>query len=209
MKKITILIFLILVGCGGNTQIRNIQVNNLEIIESISSTYCKTGKHHQLYLKGIINDDSVVIVEKVLQQMPRCLDDKGRYNVTVVFLNSRGGYLADGFKMGKLFTQYQIQTIIGDGDVCMSACSTAFLGGYYRSMWGNAKLVVHAPYIRTSPHTIECQSKSRAEDLKSYYVSRLGNSQGDLLFERTMQYCSSSNGWTLNKDAAQLFGLLN
>lgn len=32
MKKITILILLILVGCGGNTQIRNIQVNNLEII---------------------------------------------------------------------------------------------------------------------------------------------------------------------------------
>ena len=42
---------------------------------------------------------------------------------------------------------------------------------------------------------------------KNYYIQRLGTSEGETLFNRTMRYCSTTEGWTLNKDAAKLFGI--
>ena len=205
MRIIIFFSIFLISSCAGDT-IRNIKVNNLSIKEYTSSQSCDTGKHHNIYLVGMINDDSVAILEKVLSSMPKCI--KNNQNIVPsVYLNSKGGYLSDGFKVGELFSRYSVQTIIGDGDECMSACSTAFLGGKFRAMLGSAKLMVHAPYYYLNRYTIECQSTVQAANLKNYYIQRLGTSEGETLFNRTMRYCSTTEGWTLNKDAAKLFGI--
>lgn len=38
-------------------------------------------------------------------------------------------------------------------------------------------------------------------------VSFLGPKDGEFLFERTMSFCSQRGGWTINADAAKLFGI--
>jgi ATP-dependent protease ClpP protease subunit len=205
MKIIFLLMFFLLTNCAGET-IRNIKVNNLSIREYTTSQSCDSGTHHSIYLIGEINDDSVAILEKVLSSMPECIKNNRRI-VPSIYLKSKGGYLSDGFKVGELFSRYSVQTIIGDGDECMSACSTAFLGGKFRTMEGSAKLMVHAPYYYLNRYTIECQSTVQAANLKNYYIQRLGTNEGETLFNRTMRYCSTTEGWTLNKDAAKLFGI--
>jgi hypothetical protein len=67
--------------------------------------------------------------------------------------------------------------------------------------------MVHAPYYYLNRYTIECQSTVQAVNLKNYYIERLGEHEGETLFNRTMRYCSTKEGWTLNKDAAKLFGI--
>jgi ATP-dependent protease ClpP protease subunit len=205
MKIIFLLMFFLLTNCAGET-IRNIKVNNLSIKEYTTSQSCDSGTHHSIYLIGEINDDSVAILEKVLSSMPKCIKNN-MHIVPSVYLKSKGGYLSDGFKVGELFSRYNVQTVIGDGDECMSACSTAFLGGKFRIMVGSAKLMVHAPYYYLNRYTIECQSTVQAANLKNYYIQRLGTYEGETLFNRTMRYCSTTEGWTLNKDAAKLFGI--
>jgi ATP-dependent protease ClpP protease subunit len=205
MKIIFLLTFFLLTNCAGET-IRNIKVNKLSIEEYTTSQSCDSGTHHNIYLIGEINDDSVAILDKVLSSMPKCMKNN-RHVVPSVYLKSKGGYLSDGFKVGELFSRYGVQTVIGDGDECMSACSTAFLGGQFRAMVGSAKLMVHAPYYYLNRYTIECQSTVQAANLKNYYIKRLGTNEGETLFSRTMRYCSTTEGWTLNKDAAKLFGI--
>ena len=75
-------------------------------------------------------------------------------------------------------------------------------------MLGSAKLMVHAPYRYISRDTIECSSASASKDLKKYYIKKIGTSNGELLFDRTMKYCGTTKGWFLNKDAAKLFNII-
>ena len=210
MKKILgiIVLGMFLSGCSSTQTTRNIEINELKIKEIIDSSSCKTGTHYSLYLDGVINEDSSFAIERILsQQITKCINDKGIHIVPSVYLNSRGGYLRDGYKLGETFTKYQVATRINSGAVCMSACSTAFLGGLYRQMYGSAKLMVHAPYRYISRDTIECTSASASKDLKKYYIKKIGTSNGEILFDRTMKYCGTTEGWFLNKDAAKLFNI--
>ena len=210
MKKILgiIVLGMFLIGCSSTQTTRNIEINELKIKEIIDSSFCKTGTHYSLYLDGVINEDSSFAIERILsQQITKCINDKGIRIVPSVYLNSRGGYLRDGYKLGETFTKYQVATRIDSGAVCMSACSTAFLGGQFRQMYGSAKLMVHAPYRYISRDTIECTSASASKDLKKYYIKKIGTSNGELLFDRTMKYCGTTEGWFLNKDAAKLFNI--
>ena len=162
---------LLLYGCSSTQTTRNIEINELKIKETIDSSFCKTGTHYSLYLDGVINEDSSFAIDRILsQQTTKCINDKGVHIVPSVYLNSRGGYLRDGYKLGETFTKYNVATRINSGAVCMSACSTAFLGGKFRQMFGSAKLMVHAPYRYISRDTIECTSASASKDLKKYYT---------------------------------------
>ena len=208
MKKTLICLALIfLMSCGGPAVLRDVKVNNLSIRETVVE--CKSGRRHTLYLSGVINEDSTAILRRMLSQASTCVNEFGQKISTMVVLNSSGGYLSDGFKIGKLFTDYKIHTHIGHRNTCASSCSTAFLGGKFRTMAKNATLMVHSPYVYKNRYTIECQSRVRADNLRRYYIARIGNEDGELLFNRTMKYCSNKNGWRLNRDAAGLFGLLS
>ena len=206
-KNLLYFILIFLLSCGGPALLRDVKVNNLSIRETVVE--CQSGRRHTLYLSGVINEDSTAILRRMLSQASTCVNENGQKIATMVVLNSRGGYLSDGFKIGKLFTEYKIHTHIGYKNICASSCSTAFLGGKFRSMEKNATLMVHSPYVYKGRYRIECQSRSKADNLRMYYISRIGNKDGELLFNRTMKYCSNKNGWKLNGDAAGLFGLLS
>jgi ATP-dependent protease ClpP protease subunit len=210
MKKLFLSILvlgLLLSGCSTKTT-RNIEINKLKIKETADASKCKTGTYFSLYLTGVINEDTSLVVEKLLSQQTKCINKNGEHIVPAVYLNSSGGSLRDGFKLGETFTKYNVSTKILSGDTCMSSCSTAFLGGHFRSMKGSAKLMVHAPYTYTSKNTIECSSRFDAAKLKNYYIKKIGADNGNILFDRTMKYCGQTEGWFLNKDAAELFNII-
>ena len=209
MKNIFLVILLsfFLNGCLFQ-ETRNIKVNDLKLLELTSKLDCKSGAHQMLFLEGPINNDSVITVGKILSQQTKCLDKNGEVKPTIVLLDSRGGYLRDGFALGELFTKYKVATEINYGDQCMSACATAFLGGFPRRMNKGAQIMVHAPYVNGVNQTIECASREAALELKNYYISKIGIEDGKLLFDKTMSFCGSSEGWYLNNDAALLFNII-
>ncbi|MBS0520647.1 MAG: hypothetical protein JSR90_18260 [Proteobacteria bacterium] len=49
--------------------------------------------------------------------------------LTTVELSSSGGDLVEGFKVGYLFREFDVATVVRKGDSCLSACALAFLGG--------------------------------------------------------------------------------
>ena len=211
MKKILgiVVLGLLLTNCSSTKVVRNIKINNLTVTESISSNTCKTGTHYNLSLNGEINEDASLVIEKLLSEQlnNKCINKDGKWIVASVYLNSNGGYLSDGFKLGEIFSKYRVSTRIGNDDTCMSSCATAFLGGKWRSMYKGSKLMVHAPYKYVSSQTIECSSNSAALKLKKYYISKIGKKDGEILFDRTMKYCGTSEGWFINKDAARIFNI--
>ncbi len=44
-------------------------------------------------------------------------------------LSSSGGDLLEGMKVGYLFREFEVATLVRKGDICLSACALAFLGG--------------------------------------------------------------------------------
>lgn len=176
---------------------------------------CVSGYYEHLEISGEIGPDSTEAIGRLLPQLAKCMNEKGIHIVSSVFLSSAGGRLSDGFALGKLFRQYKMQTIITGGQTCASSCAIAFLGGEYRRMYHDAKLMFHAPYTTSgfrSPYgglSIDCSDRGQVAELKNYYYSVLGGKDGDFLLNRTMSYCSSSSGWTLNSGAAKLLGIIN
>ena len=76
-------------------------------------------------------------------------------------------------------------------------------------------LVFHAPYYKSNYFggAIDCEdspSGTVSSDLKSYYKEMLGDEVAETIFDRTMSYCSQSDGWMLTgNDAGLLYGLTN
>lgn len=172
------------------------------------SSACRTGFVDHLEIVGEIGLDSTAALERLLPQLDPCKSASGQWVANDVFLDSWGGSLSDGYKLGKLFRKYQVQTVITGGQLCASACAIAFLGGKFRSMEYDAKLLFHAPYTVTGT-TIACTDRSQVWELNQYYQNMLGTKDGKYLLEKTLSYCSVSSGWTINADAAKLFGITN
>lgn len=162
-----------------------------------------SGTRDMIELSGPIGPDSVEVIERLLVKMPTC----NGYG-PLIYLNSGGGLLKDGFKLGYVFRKNSAYTIVTNKQTCASACALAFLGGRTREINGDGKLIFHAPYHKNSlTGEPECISKSNAGELRSYYASMVGQKDGQYLFDRTMSSCSTTDGWTINKDAAKLFGV--
>ena len=70
MKKVLAILVLGLIvqGCSTSQTTRNIQINNLEIREVVDASQCKTGTHYSLYLKGMINEDTSLVIDKLLSE---------------------------------------------------------------------------------------------------------------------------------------------
>ena len=177
---------------------------------------CVSGYTEHLEIAGEIGPDSTEAVKRLLPQLSKCFIDKpdGIRVANRVYLSSRGGYLSDGFAMGRLFRKHRVQTVIAGGQECSSSCAIAFLGGELRAMYHDGKLMFHAPYTSNGYRSafgglsIDCSNRGQVGDLANYYNSVLGDKVGEFLLNRTMSYCSSRDGWTLNADAAKLLGLL-
>jgi hypothetical protein len=85
-----------------------------------------------ILLKGRIDDGDAFELKGYIAKLPKKA-------TTVVYLDSPGGVLREGMRLGKLFHQYGIETAVGSKTRCASACALAFLGG--RSADGQVKRV--------------------------------------------------------------------
>jgi hypothetical protein len=190
--------------------IRDVKVDKLRVRHvRVSSDTCTSGYKEHLEIDGEIGPDSTAAIERLLPQISKCVNTEGVNIVPLVYLNSFGGYLSDGYALGELFREYSVQTVIVDGQVCASSCAIAFLGGKYRRMWrDDSILLFHSPYT-TSGIGIDCSDTGQVAGLKKYYRNVLGEKDGDYLLSRTLSYCSSSSGWAIKKDAAELFNITN
>ena len=195
--------------------ISDIKVSGLQIrhVRQIDQNNCAQKSQHDdhIEMNGGINPDTPYIIEKLLDRIEsspnRCFSKNGKKLAVFVYLNSGGGYMRDGYKLGEVFRKHQVRTQLTFGSECFSSCATAFLGGKYRRMQNTSTLMFHAPYVYQSRYDIVC-SKDDGK-LKAYMQKMLNEADGAYLYDRTMSYCSQVSGWTLNNDAADIFGLLN
>jgi hypothetical protein len=188
---------------------RDISVSGLRIREvSRTNSQCVNGRYRHIELEGNIGPDSTEIIRRIVSKMPKCVDKVSGKGVSkVVYMSSGGGYLIDGIELGRFFREQQINTRLANGQQCASSCAVAYLGGTYRDMASNSNLIYHAPYLH-SFSGIDCSDQGQVKILKDYFNSMLGKENGEYLISRTLSYCSTNDGWTINKDAAQIFGIL-
>src|SRR3954464_4322585 len=73
-------------------------------------------------LKGRIDDGDTYELQVYIASLAK------KPNV-VVYLNSTGGNLREGMRLGRFFFQNKIETVIESKTQCASACALAFLGG--------------------------------------------------------------------------------
>ena len=207
------------VEASGPEILEDVQVSDLRIIwsrwqmtsDNYYWQYCRGRRYREnINVDGVINSDTSFILENLLRQISQANECSPRKETprTLVFLNSNGGSVNDGFNIGKLFDKYNVATVVLSGDICASSCAIAFLGGTTRGIGG--RLIFHAPYRYVgSTRQINCNNTAVNAELRSYYRWAIGSENGDRLYDRTMRYCSTDDGWTVNKDAALMYGISN
>lgn len=168
---------------------------------------CASGFQDHIELNGPINEDSALVVERMLEETTRCKTSDGSVYVTTVYMNSIGGNLEDGYKIGRVFKQHGVKAVVSWGQSCDSSCAIAFLGAKYRSVSGDGSLLFHTPYIDLGKGKINCIDRSVNIYMRRYLNEMLGGKDGSILYERIMKYCSSTNGWRINRDAAKIYNI--
>ena len=175
---------------------------------------CASGNFYFINLKGTIGPDSSFTLEKLLQESQPCRDLSGNIIQPVtVNLESNGGLLEDGYRLGRSFRKFDVKTEILDNKVCASSCAVAFLGGATRLIREQGLLMFHAPYFdrlnSKGKRDPDCNVGARKlSEMNDYYVEMTDSEVGARIFDRTMWYCSAEDGWTITGgSAAQLYGL--
>ena len=189
-------------------------IDDLVIKTSSDNSNCASGSQHSILVTGSIGPDSTFAVGKLIDQRKPCRDASGSVISPIkVILESGGGYLEDGYKLGDVFRAKGVTTIIPDNKLCASSCAVAFLGGERRMVADNGSILFHAPYLKQmqleGKERITCDlPKEELRALNDYYTSMTSAEVGDRLYERTMWYCSAKNGWTIKgSSAAELYGI--
>ena len=75
-----------------------------------------------ILLKGRIDDGDTFDLQVYIGNLPK-------KPTIVVYLNSPGGNLREGMRLGKFFFDNKIETAVETKTACASACALAFLGG--------------------------------------------------------------------------------
>lgn len=165
----------------------------------------------EIRLEGEIGPDSTFAMEALLEEIKDCIDDRSIQPAVVVRLESGGGLIRDGFALGKSLRSQGAIAVIDDYKRCASSCAIAFLGGVERKLFNNSEILFHAPYYQQRNKLGETVAncvvpQEILEELNDYYVEMVGQSAGDRLFDRTMSYCTASDGWVITGlSAAKLF----
>ena len=191
---------------------KDILINDLRIkLILLNSDNCLKGKSYVIEIDGEINSEATFVIDSLLKELDskKCINNEGVHLVTNITLNSAGGYVESGIKLGKIFRKHSVATQLAKGQECSSSCAYAFVGGKYRTMGNNTELMFHSPYYTADFKNIYCTTKQSEKELSNYFISMLGDKFGNTLFTKTMNYCSLTDGWSVNKDAAKIYGLTN
>ena len=190
-------------------------IDDLEITHAVKSdNRCASGAQHFISISGQIGPDSTFAVASLLDKNLPCTSSDGRLIYPIyVSLESNGGALEDGYKLGTVFREREVVTIVFNDKMCASSCAVAFLGGTYRVLAERGTLLFHAPYVTQTSGValdkITCMASTlELNKLSRYYVRMTDINAGKRLFDRTMSQCSASDGWTIKgKAAGELYGV--
>lgn len=97
----------------------------------------------------------------------------------VVALDSDGGSLLAGIRIGTLIRLRNFVTLVPSGAVCASACAVAWLGGARRFMALNAKIGFHAAYRNEGGLAIETGAGNA---ILGAYLSQIGLSETAIVY---------------------------
>ncbi len=78
-----------------------------------------THNGHVISLSGDIQEGDARRLSTIAEQT----------GIKTLFMSSNGGHAIEGFRLGYTINRLGLQTIVSDGDSCLSACAIAFLGG--------------------------------------------------------------------------------
>lgn len=70
--------------------------------------------------------------------------------VETIRLNSPGGSVSDALRMGRQMRAAEYDTLLGAGDICLSACPYMLAAGMQRSIHSDAQVGVHQHYFGTN-----------------------------------------------------------
>lgn len=189
------------------TVLSHIRINDLEIRHvSRIEKECVSGVFDHIEVAGRIGPDSYAVVDKLLPKVTRCVTKDREHVALPIYLSSSGGTMAHGILMGEVFRKHQVETILIGDMSCKSSCAISYLGGIRRSLHNDATLIFHAPYRKTASG-VDCTDLGQVGLLKNYMTKMLGEKEGMFVFHRTMAFCSRTDGWSINKDAAKVLGI--
>lgn len=175
---------------------------------------CTAGSVFKIEISGSIGPDSSFVLEELLKKSPNCTGSAGELiHRTVVSFSSQGGLLKDGYKMGELLRAHRIHAMVENESICASSCAVAFLGGEVRDVGDKSFIVFHSPYRKVynslGEESADCDLETKDSiELLNYYQRMTDRERGKRLMDRTLSYCSSSDGWVLQGGASsRLFGV--
>ena len=84
---------------------------------------------HTLRLTGMFEPGDSDALRRILASLDRYPRARPDGPMATIELSSSGGDLIEGLKTGYLFSEFDVATVIRKGDLCLSACALAFLGG--------------------------------------------------------------------------------
>ena len=103
------------------------------------------GNYWKIYATGEIDEDAPGRLESLIS-------DRGIPFRSVLYLESPGGNLQAGLELGRVIRKHGFVTYVGNSDreeivPCFSACTLAYLGGYFRFYDPNAAYGMHRFYF--------------------------------------------------------------
>jgi hypothetical protein len=84
---------------------------------------------HTIRVSGPIETGDADRLRKMLERLRATTPPAPGAPLATVELSSKGGDLYEGLKLGYLFREFDVATVVRAADVCQSACALAFLGG--------------------------------------------------------------------------------
>lgn len=83
-------------------------------------------------MTGLIEEGDALRLRTMLMDLRRGAGRTPAGPLAVLELSSLGGDLLEGMKLGYMFREFDVATVVRAGDLCLSSCALAFLGGTSR-----------------------------------------------------------------------------
>lgn len=126
-----------------------------------------------------------------------------QHAVKTVILDSGGGVLSEGLKMGDIIRERRLVTRVLPGTACASACGYMWLAGRERIIEGDGKVGFHAVYNADSNFEVSASGNA----LAGAYMARLGLSDFVVIYAteaapREMRWLSPSDAQFIGVEVA-------
>lgn len=177
--RLLVLLTFWIIGSGANAGIMSIRVDGPDFMTVVNG-----GTTVNIYLDGEIDSGAATRLAPILENAKKTGAD--------VYLNSPGGSLLVGMQIGRMIRKAGFNTYVGSGQVvrdprfdnrgvlkrvpgnCFSACSLAFLGGWFRFMNQGSTYGVHRFSSSVGPTPTDLDSAQIISAAVGAYIREMG-----------------------------------